>query len=313
MSYKASAPGSVMMLGEYAVLYGKPALVCAIDRRVTVTYIPRPDDVIHIESSGYSGYETNLQQLKIEKPFQFVLGVFEHFRPKLRRGADIRISTDFSDQLGLGSSAAVTVATMATIVMALNIRMSALEMVRQGQRIVRNVQQGLGSGADVAAAVFGGVVSFQAQPLFAEKFALTHPLTLYYSGSKTPTATAIKQVEERFTQFPHLYKSLHTSIGQCATAGVQALRKGDWEALGKVMNMQQGLMTSLGVSNPLLQAMVEDLQTPNMYGAKISGAGMGDCVVALGEPTEPSTYLRMQGVQAIPVTMTVNGVHCEKI
>src|SRR5689334_7689388 len=113
MKYRASAPGSLMLLGEYAVLYGKPAIVCAVEKRMTVTLTPRTDQRIIIDSARLGHYETDLATLKIEKPFLFVLGALKHFQTKCRRGFNIEITAEFCDQIGFGSSAAVTVATLA--------------------------------------------------------------------------------------------------------------------------------------------------------------------------------------------------------
>jgi mevalonate kinase len=309
MQFKASAPGSLMLLGEYAVLYGKHALVCAVDKRIHVVLTPRNDERIDIRSDTLGHYTTNLHQLTIEKPFQFVLGTLKQYQAKLKRGCDIQISSDFSDKVGLGSSAAVTAATLAALVTWLNIRISPFDLIRQGRNIIRHVQ-GTGSGADIAASVYGGIVGYQAQPLSAEKFTSVHPLTVLYAGFKTPTVDAIKRVQEHFYEHPNLFRHITNSIGQCASDGIQLARKADWAKLGQVMNIQQGLMESLGVSTPLLREMAEDLrQQTGITGAKISGAGLGDCVVGLGPLPEHYTY---QDKLRIPLSMTLQGVHCEK-
>lgn len=314
MQLKASAPGSLMLLGEYAVLYGKQALVCAIDKRITVTLTPRADKHIEIQSSLHGHYITDLFELKIEKPFQFVLGALKHYQAKLKQGCHIEIESEFSDKVGLGSSAAVTVAMLAVIVSWLNIRISPLDLVRQGRTVVRSVQ-GVGSGADIAASVFGGVVGYQSQPLFAEKFLVTHPLTVMYAGFKTPTVDAIKRVQQHFSAYSHLFRHINNSIGQCAVEGAQLVRKEEWSKLGEIMNIQQGMMDSLGVSTLLLNDMVVDLRKQQgILGAKISGSGLGDCVVGLGKLPETYTYTgEHNGVQNIPAAMTLQGVHCEKI
>jgi mevalonate kinase len=310
MQLKASAPGSLMLLGEYAVLYGKHAMVCAVDKRITVTLTPRDDDKINIHSNLHGQFSTRLSYLQIEKPFHYVLSTVKHYQAKLKRGFDLEIHSDFSDTIGLGSSAAVTVATLATIVTWLGMRMLPIDLVRQGRNIIREVQ-GVGSGADVAASVYGGIVGYQAQPLIAEKLSVTHPLTVMYSGYKTPTPDAIAQVQAYFAAHPNIFREITNSISQCAQDGMVCVRKSEWKKLGDIMNMQQGLMESLGVSTELLRNMVVDLrQQASISGAKISGAGLGDCVIGLGEAQADYTYANLQ---RIPVAMSLQGVHCEKI
>lgn len=310
MQLKAEAPGSLMLLGEYAVLHGKPALVCAVDKRISVTLTPRSDKQIHIHSSLHGPYITTIDDLKIETPYPFVLGALQIYLAKLKRGCDLTITTQFSEKVGLGSSAAVTVATLATLVKWLDIRMTPIDLVRQGQRVVRLVQ-GVGSGADIAASVYGGIVGYTAQPIAVEKFSVTPPLVVLYSGYKTKTVEAIKRVQARFVHYPDLFRQLCQSIGQCALDGIHIVRKEEWAKLGDIFNMQQGLMESLGVSTPLLHDMVETLRvSQTIKGAKISGSGLGDCVIGLGEVDAASLASHLD---PIPVAITLQGVQCEKI
>jgi len=308
MLFKASAPGSLMLLGEHAVLHGKPALVCAVDKRIEVRLNPRPDETVNIHSA-LGEYSTNLNELTVEKPFQFVLGVIKHFKGRIRRGCDIEITSNFSDKVGLGSSAAVTVATLAAIVTWQDIRMTPIDMIRQGRNIIRAVQ-GLGSGADIAASVYGGIVAYQTQPLSAEKLSVTHPLTALYAGYKTPTVDVVKHVQAAFARQPELLRHLLNGIGQCTIDGLQMLRKKNWKGFGSIMNIQQGLMEALGVNTPQLSAMINwlrDQQTTE--GSKISGSGLGDCVIAWGECEGVPA---IEGTELIPVQMTLEGVRCEK-
>lgn len=312
MSFKASAPGSLMLLGEHAVLSGGYALVCAVDKRITVRVAGRTDDKIIIHSDLHGEYATDLKSLTVENPFQFVLGALKQNTASMRRGCEIEITSTFSDQIGFGSSAAVTVAALAAILMWLNIRISSPELVRRARQVVRFVQ-GMGSGADVAASVMGGLVSFRAEPFFVEKYAITHPISAWYSGYKTPTPQVINEVQTYFANHPELFRHIQKGIAQCAYDGIQEMRKENWQVLGKIMNIQQGMMDALGVSTPLLQNMVEVLRaSPNILGAKISGSGMGDCVVGLGESDKCKKVGKAE-VKSIPVAMTLQGVSCEKI
>jgi len=314
MQFKASAPGSMMLLGEYAVLHGKHALVCAVDKRITVTLTPRMDERVEIHSSLHGQHVTDINQLIAQKPFHFVIGALKQYQGRLKQGCDIQIESEFSDKIGFGSSAAVTVATLAALITWLNIKIQPLDLLRQGRQVVRQVQ-GVGSGADVAASVYGGIVGYQAQPLSAEKLSVTHPITALYAGFKTPTVEAIQKVQQSFAPHPNLFRHISNSIGQCALEGMHYARKEDWATLGNVMNIQQGMMESLGVSTPLLHELVDGLRKqPTILGSKISGSGLGDCVIGLGEL--PGSYVftgEHLGMQHIAVNMTLQGVYCEKI
>jgi len=306
--FKVSAPGSTMLLGEYAVLHRGWALVCAVDQRVTVQLTPRTDNQIEIISS-LGSYQTQLMQLEIVPPFQFVLAALKKYQKQLKQGCTLTIQSEFSEKIGLSSSAAVTVATLSAITMWLQITYTPMQLIQRARRIVQQVQ-GMGSGADVAAAVLGGVVAYRQQPLVAEKMCWISALNLIYSGSKTPTAIAINQVETRFAKYPILYKQILRAIDACAQQGISAIKNGDNKALGQVMTIQQGLMQALGVNTPVLQGLIEELiLQPMILGAKISGSGLGDSVIALGTLIEDYVpCFSEQGTKRIPMMIAPEGV-----
>jgi mevalonate kinase len=311
MLLKASAPGNLMLLGEYAVLHGKQALACAIDKRITVTLAPRADKKIHLRSA-LGEHITNVTTLTVTPPFQFVLAVLKNFATELPSGCDVEIHSEFSSQMGFGSSAAVAAATFSAVSCWLGKSFTLDEQVSKVAAIVRLVQNGLGSGADVAACTLGGMVAYKMHPLSIEKIVCELPLTAIYSGYKTPTQLAIQQVTESFASNQKLFYQLCDAIHECAVHGVVSARGGDWAALGKIMNVQQGLMESLGVNTLLLSELIAMLRLgPQILGAKISGAGLGDCVVGLGSLS--GLTFKDEKIKLVPLTISSRGVTCEKI
>jgi mevalonate kinase len=305
MPFKASAPGSLMLLGEYAVLYQKHALVCALDARITVSLSTRPDQHIHIDAGSFGHYQTTLTAINIEPPFVFVLSIIKAYARYFKCGFDLQISSEMPANIGFGSSAAVTVATLAVLQLALNKPLAAKSLVKKARAVIYQVQ-GSGSGADAAASVYGGLVAYQAKPLCIEKINVCPPIVAAYAGFKTATSDAIKIVQAQFSSHPAVFKSLIQSIAVCASDGIAATRKQDWPALGKIMNVQQGLMAALLVNLPALQHLIDSfIAEPSIFGAKISGSGLGDCVVGLGTLPEAVAHL--------PVSISMQGVHCEKI
>ncbi len=307
MSVKVTAPGSLMLMGEYAVLHGKRALVCAVDKRMTVVLTPRTDKKIIIRSA-LGNHECDLEKIEVVAPFQFVLTAIKNVQKKMKSGCEIEITTEFSDKIGFGSSAAVTVATVTALMTWLHLPYSKLELVRVARNIIRQVQ-GAGSGADVAACVFGGIIEYHSEPLTVEKLKNHYPLTVIYSGSKTPTPDAIKKVDQYFSDYPLIFQQFCKTIDTCVSEGKKAITNELWSKLGKLMNIQQGVMESLGVSNTVLQTIISSLRESDVIlGAKISGSGFGDCVIALGEL--PASHAAKG--EKIPVNITDLGVQCEK-
>lgn len=303
-----------MLLGEYAVLHGKHALVCAVNKRITVTLTPRDDKRIEINSIALGSLTSDITKLKVASPFQFVLATLKHFQKQLSTGCSITIESEFSDKVGLGSSAAVTIATLAAISAWLNLSLSPADLIMTGRTIIRKVQN-LGSGADVAACVLGGMVAYRARPFLAEKINSVYPITIMYSGYKTPTVEAVKHVKKSFADYPKVLKHLFNAINACAVEGIHAARHDEWAAFTKVFDIQQGLMEALGVSTPFLTGLINELrEQPGIQAAKISGSGLGDCVIGLGIAL--SSYVPTSsavGASLISAEMTAAGVTCEQI
>ncbi len=303
LMYKAEAPGSLMLLGEYAVLHDYPAVVCAIDKRISVIIEPTDSDEIEIVSS-LGSHKTTLQTIEVVKPFTFVLATLKLFQKRMPSGCKISITSEFSHEVGFASSASVTVATLAALTAWLDLHYSPLESILLARNVVQSVQ-GVGSGTDVAACTLGGVVAYRMQPLSADRIHDGIPLTVVYSGNKTPTMDAIAHVNQVFIKHKHLYKKILQAIGECAAEGMVAIEKNDLKALGQMMNIQQGLMHALQVNTPKLQATCDLLNaSPDILGAKISGSGLGDCVVGLGH---------IKDMEQIAVNISDEGVRCEKI
>jgi mevalonate kinase len=282
--YNASAPGSLMLFGEHAVLYGQSAIVAALDQRIHVTLNPRNDDKIKIFSANHGTFTSSLSKLIVKPAFKYVLTAIKAKLRKIPSGFDLHITADFASNLGLGSSAAVTVATLAVLDQWLYQRKLDHRRLLLAAREVITAVQGCGSGADVAASVYGGVILYDMHPVRVKPLAASLPLVIIYSGSKTPTPIVIAKVKKAQLKQPKLFSLLFKAIGQCTTEAAQALKKRDFKMLGNLMNEHHALQDALGVSTPVLANLCFALREQSgVYGAKISGSGLGDCVIGLGQ------------------------------
>jgi mevalonate kinase len=302
---QASAPGSLMLMGEHAVLRGQPAIVCAINKRMKVELTPRADQIILLHSA-LGEHETTLDELAPNESFRFVLGAIRACKDGLAQGFELEIRSEMSHQMGLGSSAAVTVAVLAALAGAQGKTPDPHCLLECGTKIIRKVQGGVGSGADVAASTYGGCLRFFAGTQEVVKLSTTPQLTVLYSGSKTPTPEVIALVEENRQKQPELYEKLDRLIGATVQQAFEAASRGDWETMGGLMNINQGLMDALGVNNERLAELVYALrEDPNIQGSKISGSGLGDCVVGLGKAMRRDWGVPSLAVKVDPVGATV--------
>ena len=277
-----------MLLGEHAVLHGRRALVCAIDQRMTVECFQTLEKTVRI-FSDLGTYESPIDQLEDHPDFRFVLGAVKQYPQE--KGIELKITSDFSSDIGFGSSAAVTVATHAALMNSPRSWTSATEDCRAGaetppfnkmdlfKRSLATVHrvQGRGSGADVAASVFGGVVAYRADPLEISPMREEFPLTAVYSGSKMKTADVIRYLEEKRSlnadYFEKIFDRMDASVGEVIA---------DFPTLGKNLILNQKLMEEMGLCNDALAEIISLFQALEIP-AKISGSGLGDCAVGLGK------------------------------
>ncbi len=306
-SVSVSAPGKLMILGEHAVVYGRLAMVCAVNRRVMVSITERSDRTVTVRSA-LGTYEGEMDAIHIQPPFQFVLAALKSCRKPESAGYDLCISSEFSDKIGFGSSAAVTVAVIAGLSVLNCGEMNADRVFNTGVNVIREVQ-GAGSGADVAASVYGGLIAYRAEPREVVKLDVIHPITVVYSGFKTPTPDVIRRVQERRTQHPKILDAIFDACERCSRAGVNAATDNRWLEFGRIMNMYHGLMDAIGVNNDQLNRIVYGMrECEHILGSKLSGSGLGDCIVGLGR-IDPQQF----SSETIPVQMTPEGVRVEPV
>jgi mevalonate kinase len=290
-----------MVTGEHAVVYGKKSIVAAIDQRLTVTLRARRDRNLEIHSHIADPQITPLDALSLKGPYRFVMACVSHVKDRLRTGLSINISSEIDPTLGLGSSAAVTVALLAGL----------RHWVGQGGHdlgdlhvdacaIVRNIQ-GRGSGADLAASLMGGMVGYQiGSPAWITPLPSPPALSLCYAGYKTPTSEVLALIADRMALDPDKYKELYRRMGLLSEHAIDSAQTRDWAAFADSLSAFQVCMAELGVSDRVLDRLVTDAAAHHcVLGAKISGSGLGDCVLALGSVPEGFTpvYLAKEGVR----------------
>lgn len=304
---KVSAPGSIMLMGEHAVLFGHRALACAVDKYIHVELTPRSDRLFIIDSA-LAQYQATLDNPGDDARLSFVLASVRRFGAQLPGGFELRIRSEFSHTVGLGSSAAVTAAAIAALLayaegdVADNAR-----LFDEALAVVHEVQDGRGSGTDLVASVYGGLIAYTVAPRQIEALPGIPPVCLYYAGYKTKTPDVLRLVEQRSSSQPQLYSGLYRLMHDTTVAAEQAIRSAQWAELGKLMNIYQGLMEALGVCDATLSDMLWRLRAADtIQGAKISGSGLGDCVVALGSNSGVD-----MPYEEIPVAVSARGVQVE--
>lgn len=283
VSITTKAPANLMLMGEHSVVYGHPAIACAINQWLTIHWEIRHDDRIEIKSN-LAHHLTDVQTLEDHAQLKWVMASLKHYQPWLKTGLTLTIESDFSANWGLGSSAAVLTAMLGGLNQLTQQNSSHIELFNIGLSIIHQIQ-GKGSGTDLAASLSGGMILFDPKVPRIEKLDILLPISLLYSGYKTPTAEVLEIVAKNWQKVPGLLTELYQLMGHSTTQAFHALQKKDWDTFYQMVNHYQGLMDALGVNDSALSALIYQLRAdPNTLASKISGSGLGDCVLAFGAP-----------------------------
>lgn len=299
-----SAPGKLMILGEHAVVYGYPCIVASVNKYLTVK-----GRRITVDKDAF--ITGNI------KDTSFIREATDVVRQKYNLKEKILLETK-SDlgEYGLGSSAAVTVATVKCLDKLFNLLLTPQEMFNLSYQAVLQVQR-KASGFDVASCIFGGTIYFDGKS--KEVDVLSHdllPIIVGFSGNKADTVIMIEKVAELKKKKPKLVEEIFNSIGKLVGQGKRAILEKDWERLGKLMNYNQDYLEDLGVSTQKLNEMIQAARKAGAYGAKLSGAGGGDCMIALvssDNKDKVSQAIRNVGGQIIDVNVNAEGVKVDTL
>ncbi len=300
MKITTSAPGKLILLGEHAVVYGYPCIVTTLDKRILVSAElseNRKDTIIKGKVADTT----------------FVRESVSFFKKKYRikKKVTIETKTDFSDQLGFGSSAAVTVATVHALNLLFAKKMSKKQLFNMCYKICLEVQ-GTGSGFDVAASVFGNTLYYSNKGKIIEQINDGKlRIIVGYSGVKAKTTKLVQQVAKLYRSDKQHFVGIFNEITKIVNKGRKMLETKDYVVFGRLMTKNHELLKILGVSTIKLDAMVKAALDSGAYGAKLSGAGGGDCMIALVDKNNHKhieTAIMKAGGEVIKVNFSQQGV-----
>ncbi len=317
-----SAPGKLMLFGEHAVIYNRPCIVTAVDQRMRVAAELTETKFVRLEAPDVGvkeyteliGTEANSG---LPKGARFtataVRNFYHHYG--IGSGVTIRTKSEFSSEFGFGSSSAVTTAVLKALSELFGVEISNKELFELSYKTVRDVQ-GVGSGFDLAAAIWGGTIYFRSgeseiSPLEIDEL----PLTVGYTGIKADTPTLVRRVADFHLKHEDLANRIFDMMSDIVEQARDALTDLSVENLGELMNINQGLLDSLGVSSQELSQLVFAARHAGATGAKLSGAGGGDCMIALSldqhrELVEQS--IERIGGKVLKIRTGALGVHREQ-
>lgn len=268
-------PGKVILLGEHGVVYGQPALAAPISRGVRAWAVPAKKCTVELPASLKAEHAETL-----ERAFQRAAKMTGH--PKVL----VTLESDLPVSMGLGSSGALSVAVSRVLLEAKSAQPASVKAVERVAMEMEKEFHGTPSGVDHTTSARGEMVLYRRGAVRVIRSPIPVRVLVAIVGERPPTKKTVGALRERQARWPARYERLFREIGRVAKEGADAVTKGDLDALGDLMNVNQGLLNAVGLSSEGLEAMVNRLRKLGALGAKLTGAG-GDGGAVLGLFREP--------------------------
>ena len=310
MTSIAKAPGKIILFGEHFVVYQNRAILGAINKYATVTSEKTNTENILISSSlGQSSIQRDEDVSNIEKKFRPFFYIAKQVIEKnnFDKGITIKIESDIPIGAGLGSSSACCVAAAASILNLFNItdEKEVLELAINAEKtIFPNT-----SGADCTVSVSGGIIEYQKEKGFS-KIETENEFNFIIIDSEQVHST--DKVVERVRKFKENNSEVFTELcseeERLITKALDSMKKNDLETIGKCMAQNQMFLEQIGVSNDELLSITKEIEKIT-FGAKITGAGDGGCIIALTQKDDDlSEYVNTTKYQTYQVTIQKTGM-----
>ena len=280
MKSKASAPGKVILFGEHFVVYGVKAILCSINKRVTVTAEKTSERKISINSDiGNLILEPNKLISEINSPLKPFYYLANKAIKNQDTGIEIKIKSEIPLGAGLGSSSACCVAGAAAIFKLFEdvSKERILELAIEAERtIFENT-----SGADCTVCTYGGIIEYGKKQGFKKiEDEPNFQLVIANSNIEHSTESMVSGVKTFVIKNKEEFSKLLNQESKLVEDVLKLLKENNPEELGEKINQNQKYLETIGISNNQLKKMIEIGQKTS-FGAKITGSGGGGCIFAL--------------------------------
>ena len=283
---RSSAFGKTILLGEHAVVYGRPALAVPLPVAVEATIVDADVSTLIVPRWGV---EQRIPT-QSDRP-QGLLGMLRALIDRLKlsdRTMRIEIFPNVPKAVGLGGSAAIAVAVIKAFSEHYDLQLS-LEQINALAYECEVAAHGSPSGVDNTLATYGKPILFQRdeetkEACFEElKIGAPMHVMIGLSGKESLTAMMVARVREDREHNTTEYERVFDAIGKLTTSGVKAFQEGNLKKLGALMNLCHGYLNGLLLSTPEIEELTHIARIHGALGAKLTGSGGGGSIVAIYE------------------------------
>lgn len=306
---QTTAPGKIILFGEHAVVYGRPAIAIPLtDVQAQATLSPAET------GSGFRilapdlGRDYSLVQASTDDPLATIIqATLRQLGQTDTPDAALHVSSTIPLGRGLGSGAAISTAIVRAVAQFFNQPLPSAEVSALVYE-VEKLYHGTPSGIDNTVVAFEQPVYFvKGRPI--QRMRVSQPLTLVVgdTGVVAPTHTVVGDLRRRWQVEPERYEGYFDEAGAIVNQARMAIEQGSLGpmAIGELMNENQELLETLGVSSPPLDSLIEAARKTGALGAKLSGAGWGGNMIALTWPDQaPAIAQALTEAGAVQVIVT---------
>lgn len=281
MEIKVSAPGKLMLFGEHAVVYGIPCITFAVNQRLYCKIKEREDNkiVLNFPDIGIKDYE--YQGKTKDKKISFVSATINNILERVKEPKGFSLETKSEMRAGIGTSSASVVATIFALNKFFSLNLKKEDIFNTGYKTVLDVQ-GTGSGYDIATSTYGGMIKYvKGEKPIQIEYPKNLCLVVGHTKIKADTKKIVEKVAKKKEKYPHFYSDIFDLTKKCVEEAEENLRKGNLKRLADMLNFAHGILNGMGVSHPKLEELIFASRSAGALGAKLSGAGGGDCMIAL--------------------------------
>lgn len=307
-SITVSAPGKIILCGEHAVVYGRPAIAAPVWQR-------RAHAMIEDAAPGQGcillapdvGLAVRLRDAAADQPLALVARLtLERAGFATEPDWTITLTSELPLAAGLGSGAALSTALVRAILARAGLYPSphdVSELVYESERYYH----GTPSGIDNTVIAWGQPIWFvRGQPPIPFSPRVPLHLLIADSGVRSPTVETVGDVRRGWEEQPSLFEAHFDAIAGLVTAARTAIETGALETLGRIFTANHSELAQIGVSSPRLDRLVQAALSAGALGAKLSGGGRGGNVIALVTPSiAAGVEERLLGAGAVQVITTV--------
>ncbi len=281
---KSSAPGKVILFGEHAVVYGKPAIAVPVTQvQASATIEPAPPGSGLTLVSSDLDKSLSLSTAPRDEPLAVAARLTLAHLAVPEPDAILVVSSTIPIASGLGSGAAVSTALIRALAKFLGHALRTVEISTLTFE-VEKIHHGTPSGIDNTVVSYEQPVYFvRERPIKRVNVGAPFTLLIGDTGARCSTKKAVDHVRRSRKRNPARYDALFDQIGDIVDQAHHAIETGDVDTLGPLMNNNHKLLGTLGVSSPKLNKLVEAARFAGARGAKLSGSGRGGNMIALAE------------------------------